>query len=167
MSALPKRSSFPQVSPVADDPLLAALAGDSPDRRVKRGRNLCTIEQELRQSAGLGQPMASVRLRLTTACRGSRKLDGLQETAYLLRLEVLELSRSVRLEGFSLGPWSAENLKLEPGAIFLAEPLWTSFPPRTGILEGRLLLEEVEHNRLLDLPWPTEAVVPGSEPYTG
>ena len=143
--------------PVAEvEPVLRALT---------RTRTSLVMSQTLVQRRGPGQPLLVVELKLSTALRGSRKADALTETAYLFRLEVVKTSAAVKLEGFSLGPWQAEGLDLEAGNIFVAEALWTGFQPLTGKIRGRIRLADARQQCVLDLPWNTEALVPGPEPW--
>ncbi len=136
-------------------------------RLVKKKRNSLTIEQVVQYSGKRGCPVVNAEIRLTTAWQGQRKQDGLSETAYLMRLEILSLSGEAKVEGFSLGPWQVDNLKLETGSIYIAEPIWAGFQPFSGTITGRLLINDTERNQLLDLPWQTESVVPGPEPCSG
>ncbi|MEW6516133.1 MAG: hypothetical protein AB1439_04425 [candidate division FCPU426 bacterium] len=138
-------------------------AGEAPVWKVQRTRNSIRVEQEVSYHPGAGQPLVSLVLGLTTACRGRRKQDGLTQLAYVLRLEVLSASEGARLEGFKLGPWSAEDLGLETGSIHVAEPVWAAFQPASGRCHGRLLIGDRPRRRLLDLPWASEALVPGAE----
>jgi hypothetical protein len=132
--------------------------------KVQRTRQAVRIEQELVYHPGPSKPLVTLTLRLTTACRGRRKQDGLVQAAYLLRLEVLAASEGARLEGFKLGPWNFSDLDLEAGSIHVTEPLWTGFQPASGRWRGRVLIGDRPRHRLLDLPWDTEALVPGAEP---
>lgn len=136
-------------------------------RVISRSRTSLQLEQTLSYAPGMGRDGASVSVRLTTACRGQRKPDGLVQVGYLLRLEVLSLSPGLHLEGFSLGPWQAEGLSLEAGAIVTPDPVWASFQSATGTLQGRLRVEDTLRRRLLDLPWRTVGLVPGPEPFPG
>jgi hypothetical protein len=82
----------------------------------------------------------------------------------LFRLEVVKTSAGIKLEGFSLGPWHANGLDLEGGNIFVAEPLWTGFQVIAGKIRGRIRFVDHVRQCVLDLPWATEALVPGPEP---
>lgn len=167
-----ERGNLPEV-PVAASPTpepavrpnLAAPAEGVQPWKVQRARQTIRIEQELAHRPGPGKPIVSLTLRLTTACRGRRKQDGLTQAAYLLRLEVLAGSEGARLEGCKLGPWNLSGLELEPGSLYIAEPLWTGFQPSGGRWRGRVLIGDRPRHRLLDLPWETEALVPGAEPF--
>ena len=134
---------------------------------VKKKRNSIMVEQVVQYSGKKGCPVVNAEIRLTTAWRGQRKADGLSETAYLMRLEILSLSGEAKVEGFSLGPWQVDSLKLELGSIYIAEPIWAGFQPFSGPITGRLLINDTERNQLLDLPWQTEGIVPGPEPCSG
>lgn len=133
-------------------------------RALTRTRSSLVLAQTLVQRLGIGRPWAVVELKITTALRGTRQVEGLTETAYLFRLEVVKTSPGVKLEGFNLGPWRAEGLDLEAGNIFVAEPLWTGFQAQAGKLRGRIRLADTVRQSLLDCPWVTEALVPGPEP---
>jgi hypothetical protein len=97
--------------------------------------------------------------------RGKRRNDGLTEAAYLLRIEVLASSEAVRVEGICLGPWQLNDLKLESGSVYICHPLWAGFSPQSGPVKGRILIGDTVRNRLLDLPFQTEAVIPGPEVF--
>jgi len=154
-----------------EEPLRAAESEGAaePDglRVVSRKRDCLIVEQVLQHRPGPGKPLASVELRLTTALRGQRRQDGLIQAAYLLRLEILNLSPGARVEGFSLGPWRSEGLALEVGSIAVPEPFWSAFQPRSGHAYGRLLLADTPRNRLLDFPWAVEGILPSPEPFPG
>jgi hypothetical protein len=136
-------------------------------RVVKKKRNSLAVEQVVQYSGKKGCPVVSAEIRLTTAWRGQRKHDGMSETGYLMRLEILGTSGEAKVEGFSLGPWQVDNLKLETGSIYISEPIWAGFQPFAGVITGRLLINDTERNQLLDLPWKTEGIVPGPEPCSG
>lgn len=151
----------------------AASNGAAPEtssgalRVTSRMRTSLQLEQTLTYAPGTGRDGASVEVKLTTACRGQRKQDGLVQVGYLMRLEVVTLSPGLRVEGFSLGPWQAEGLCLEAGAIVTPDPVWAAFQPATGALRGRLRVADTIRRRLLDLPWRTMGLVPGPEPFPG
>jgi hypothetical protein len=145
----------------------ARLPEPGAPRAVARTRTLLQLEQTLSCVPAPGQARVTVTLRLTTACRGQRKTDGMVQAGFLMRLEVLSLSAGARVEGFSLGPWQAEGLSLETGSIVTPEPIWAAFQPRSGVLQGRLLLADLTRHRVLDLPWRTEGLVPGPEAFPG
>ncbi len=147
--------------------LPAAGAAPEPEKIVHRGRHAVTVETTLNFSRGGDGPSISLALRLTTALRGQRRQNGVEEAAYLLRLELLQGTPGVKLEGFSLGPWQADGLNLEPGSILVPEPIWAGFAPGLQTTRGRVLLADGSRNRLLDLPWRVTAVVPGTEPLAG
>lgn len=132
---------------------------------VSRQRALWVVEQTVSHAPASGRPAVEIRLRLSTAVRGSRKENGLTQAAYLLRLELLGRRDGLSVEGFTLGPWRADDLRLETGSIHLAEALWSAFSPRQGKLRGRLRIREAGRNRTWDLPWPTEGLAPGPEPF--
>jgi hypothetical protein len=134
-------------------------------RTLSRSRTSLVLAQTLVQRRAPGQPLLVAELKLSTALRGSRKVDGLTEAAYLFRLEVVKTSAHLKLEGFSLGPWQAERLDLEGGNIFVAEPLWAGFQALTGKLGGRIRFTDTARQCVLDFPWHTEALVPGPEPW--
>jgi len=138
-----------------------------PEMLVKKFRDGLIVEQTLQYTPGKGKPIVYAQIRLTTVLRGKRKNDGLTEAAYLLRLEVLTTSEAARVEGIHLGPWQLNDLNLEAGSIFIAEPLWAGFQPRFGQIKGRFFLGDTVRNQLLDLPLKTEAVVPGPEAFLG
>jgi len=150
----------------AEHALLESAPGVEPSlRMLTRTRTSLVLTQTLVARRGAGQTLLNVELKLSTAQRGSRKADGLTESAYLFRLEMVKTSPGIQLEGFSLGPWRAESLDLEGGSIFVAEPLWTGFAPLTGKVRGRIRFADTVRQCVLDLPWNTEALVPGPEPW--
>lgn len=165
-----ERGNLPAV-PVAAAPVpesarpAVPAAEPAPVWKVQRTRQTIQIEQEIAYRPGPGKPLVTLTVRLTTACRGRRKQDGLAQTAYLLRLEVKDASEGARLEGFKLGPWDFSDLELEAGSIHVAEPLWAAFQPASGRRRGRMLIGDRPRHRLLDLPWETEALFPGAEPF--
>lgn len=175
-AALRRRTGTHERGNLPGTPLAAAPGADpvatpvpakepAPLWKVQRTRQTVRIDQELTYHPGPGKPLVSLSLRLTTACRGRRKQDGLVQTAYLLRLEVLAASEGARLEGCKLGLWHLSELDLEPGSVHVAEPVWAAFQPASGRWRGRVLIGDRPRHRLLDLPWDTEALVPGSEPF--
>lgn len=134
---------------------------------VKKTRGGLLVEQVLEYSDGMKRPILDVTIRLTTANRGKRKENGLVESAYLLRLEVIKAAPNVKVEGFQLGPWNGDGLNLDQGGLIVCDPLWTGFQPKSTEIKGRLLLKDTSRKRLVDLPWKTEAVIPGADPYAG
>jgi hypothetical protein len=132
---------------------------------IARTKISLRVEQRLVYRPGLGRAWVTVELRLTTALRGLRKIDAYTEAGYLFRLEVLKISPGIKVEGFSLGPWRTERLGMERGNIFVADPLWTGFQAAAGNIRGRIFLVDAKRKCVLDLPWNTEALVPGPEPY--
>jgi hypothetical protein len=133
-------------------------------RIVEKSKTVVTLEQTVVYNPGKGRPIINVQLRLTTAIAGQRKQDGLAETAYLLRLEVVAAGGRAQVEGYCLGPWHAENQHWEAGSIYISQPFWASFQPQAGLLKGRIYIYDIERNRLLDLPWKTEGIFPGIKP---
>lgn len=136
-------------------------------RIVVRNKTTLIVEQTVEYHPGRGGPVLSAEVRLTTAVRGKRKQDGVSLAAYLLRLEVLRLSPGLRVAGISLGPWQASEVELERGSILEPDLIWSAFQPGHGPARGRLLLDDSAQNRVLDLPWRTEGILPGSEPFSG
>jgi hypothetical protein len=153
--------------PISPSPEPAADSAEPRLRVVTRQKSLLITEQTLEYKAGPGRPVIQAVLRLSTAVKGQRQADGVTQAGYWLRLEIVRLSEGVRLAGFSLGPWQAEKLNLEKGSIALPDPVWSAFRPRTGKIAGRVLLADGARQRLLDLPWHTEGIVPGPEPFPG
>lgn len=137
-----------------------------PSLSSKKIRGGVIVEQVLTYSPGKNKPVVELKIKLTTALRGKRKRDGLSESAYLLRMEVLGASEGTKVEGFQLGPWNGEKLNLDKGGIIVCEPVWTGFQPFTGSVKGRIILHDTQRHRLIDLPWSTEGTTPGAEPYT-
>lgn len=160
-----KTEAFSQFASELNTENTETVAG--PDRIVKKYRDGVILEQMVQYVPGKGKPIVHARVRLTTAIRGKRKQDGLIEAAYLLRLEVLETSQAVRVEGLQLGPWQMQDLNLETGSLYLAAPLWTGFQPYFGPVKARVIIGDVARNRLLDLPLKITAVIPGPEPFGG
>lgn len=158
VSEMPLNSATPE----AEDENQEALAVV-----VKKFREGIIIEQSVEYVAGKGKPVICAKIRLTTALRGKRKTDGLIEGAYILRLEVLAGSRAVKVEGLRLGPWQIDDMQLETGSVYLAEPIWAGFQPVSGSCNGRIHIGDVDLKRLLDLPLNTVAVLPGPEPFSG
>jgi hypothetical protein len=136
-------------------------------RVISKTRTLLIVEQSLEYTPTQGHPAVRVELRLTTAIRGLRKQDGLTQAAYLLRLEIIQLSSGMQVAGFSLGPWGTGELGLERGSQAVPEPLWTAFQPQSGHVHGRVQVADLGRNRILDLPWRTEGILPGPEPFPG
>jgi hypothetical protein len=145
----------------ADDQL-ASGASTMPDIKITKIGQSLIATQTVVYSEGQARPQLEARLRLTTAFNGKRKQDGLVEIAYLLRLEVLACSSAIRVEGLKLGPWQFSDLKLEAGGIYLAKPVWTAFQPHSGAVNGRVYLGDCKRHRLIDLPFKTEAIIPGT-----
>jgi hypothetical protein len=160
--ALPAAVSAPEPAPAGLSESVAEV--ESSLQVLTRTRTSLVVLQTLVQRLGQGRPLMVVKLKLSTALRGARKVDGLSEAAYLFRLEVVKTSGAVKLEGFNLGPWRAEGLDLEGENIFVAEPLWTGFQSQTGKLKGRIRFADTLRQVVLDVPWATEAIVPGPEP---
>ena len=132
---------------------------------IKNTKKSLTLKQKISYIPRPGQVWLEVEFYLTTAYYVSRKKDSrLNEIAYMLRLEILNISKGVRWVGFNLGPWQVEDLNLEKGSIFFAEPLWLAFRPACEVRKGRCLLLDIYKNRLLDLPWETKIFVPGIIP---
>ncbi len=165
LSPAPEKDVQPPVfeNDIRDQPAMP-VAESSQQLKQKKYRQAVEVEQALSHHFGPRKPVLEITLKLTTALRGKRQQDGLAEGGYMFRLEVLKTSPDLKLAGFQLGPWKAENLEMEPGAIFLHPPLWAGFQAKTGTVKGRLLLKDMTRHRLVDLPWKTEAVVPGPEP---
>jgi hypothetical protein len=156
-------SAVPEtVQPLSPEP---AAGMEASLRTLTRTRTSLVVAQVLVHRRGPGKPLLVAELKLSTALRGNRKTDALVETAYLFRLEIVKTSAAIKLEGFSLGPWRAEGLDLEGGNIFVAEPLWTGFQPVAGKVHGRIRFADTVRQCVLDLPWNTEALVPGPEPW--
>ncbi len=139
------------------------VTGGPAGLKIKRSRQAVEVEQDLSHSFGPNKPILEITLKLTTALRGQRKHEGLVENGYLFRLEVVHVSPDLKLAGFQLGPWSAQGLDLDQGAIYIHPPLWAGFQARSGPIKGRVLLQDLTRHRLVDLPWKTEALVPGPE----
>ncbi len=137
-----------------------APAGEA---RVRKGRNSLTLEQVLEYRPGKGAERWHVRVRLTTSARGLRKRDGLSETAYLLRLEILSASPGFLVAGISLGPWQVQDLALAEGSLWMPEPLWTAFQPVNRRQRGAVRVLDTDHHRILDWPWQVECILPGVE----
>jgi hypothetical protein len=134
---------------------------------VKKIRDGIISEQSVEYVAGKGKPIIFAKIKMTTVLRGKRKNDGLIEGAYLLRIEVLDISRAARVEGLRLGPWQVDGMQLETGSVYLAEPIWTVFQPETLECTARIHIGDVDRKRLLDLPLHTQAMLPGAEPFSG
>ncbi|MBN1595552.1 hypothetical protein JW933_06465 [candidate division FCPU426 bacterium] len=154
-----------ELQPQENHPATPGEKTDTPRIAVKRIRDGVTVEQTVQYLPAKGKPAVFATVRLTTSMRGKRKTDGLAEAAYLLRLEVMAASEAVRLEGLRLGPWQLHDLSLETHGLLVTEPLWTGFQPLYGPIKGRLILGDTLRNRLLDLPFHTEATIPGPEPF--
>ncbi len=171
---LPQVASQGSTNPTAESTVSQTVSTASMDDQggerpalkvISKSRTTCLVEQRLVHSYGLGQPMVTLKLRLSTAVRGQRNQEGCIEVGYLFRLEVLQASPAIQVEGFSLGPWRAERVSMDVGNIFVADPLWAAFQAHTGRIHGRILLLDVKRKCVLDLPWETEALVPGPEPH--
>jgi|GEM_PF-6878228 len=155
----PLRPAEPEMIPPVQD-------ADKPWSEVQQSRQSITLEQPFQYNPGSNRPMVSVKVRLTTAHVGERRERGMAEAVYVLRLEVLEASGEACVEGFALGPWQVANQAWGPGAVYVAEPLLAGFGPQFGPLQGRIQIYDQERNRLLDMPWQTEGIFPGTKSQT-
>lgn len=131
---------------------------------LDESRSHVTVQQELQYSRKR-EAMVSARIRLTTAVRGRRSQAGCSQAGYVLRLEVLSLTPGARVEGFTLGLWHVQNLALEAGSVVCPDIIWAGFQPTSALLQGRFLIADDLKHRLLDLPWKTQGIIPGIEPF--